>query len=251
MRLSPLWQNLVLQLAVTYGFVFGSDDKCQSFEFYSPLVGKYCPGDGVQRQKIAAHECKYICIQSSNCAAFNYNHTTDDCTHFASPCLRALPNLMMEFGSFTPHLGAQQCYEWRPIALRDWDRAVEDNNPTHFVVRLLSDGTYYIGHWSQFAGSCSVAADGRSVNGFNGCDSLWIKEGCTVFSQPYILDQPLPERAVIAGQLFNGDNIYVASIHRWNDPTKVRFPGYYIEANGYAQSRYDRSYHRFNILIVL
>ena len=247
MLVTPLWQCLILQLVVMYGFVFGSEDKCQSFEFSSPPGGKYCPGGGWQRPMLSARECKLICIQSPNCAAFNYNYTAGNCNHFTNPCIRALPDSVMEFGSFTPHMEAQQCYEWRPIALRNWDRAVEDNKPTHFVVRLLGDdGTYYVGHWSEFAGYCSANADGRS---FADCGSLWIKEGCTVYSQPYMIGERIPQRAVIAGSLSNGQSIYVASVDLPNQPT-VRIPGYYILANGYAQSRYRRS-DQFHILIVL
>ena len=154
----------------------------------------------------------------------------------------------MEFGIFTPHVEAQHCYEWRPIALRDWDRAVEDNYPNAYVIRMLKGGSYYIGHFGYTHKEC-YANDGAlfiDVNGYP-CEYLWIKEGCTVYSQPYNLADPLPNRAVIAGSLANGDHVYVASLDF--NPIQ-RIPGYYIATNGYAKSAYGQS-EIFNILVVL
>ena len=155
---------------------------------------------------------------------------------------------MMEFGIFTPRLEAQQCYEWRPTAARDWDRAVEDGKPRRFVVHVLKDGTYYIVHWGSY-GYCTAAIDGSPTNRVLPCESLWIKEGCIVYSQPYTIGEPLPQRPVIADSLPNGDNIYVASIYVPNQPGP-RAPGYYIVGNGYAEARYFQS-DRFHILTVL
>ena len=244
---SPLCQYLIVQLVVMYGYVLGSDKTCQSFEFYSTPAGKYCPGDGALLQSLYIHECKSICIQSPNCAAFNYNYTARSCTHFTNPCIQALSDPMMEFGRLMSHLKAQQCYEWRPTAARDWDRAVEDEYPKHFVIRMLKDGTYYVGHWSYTYSICSATIDGTNYN-YLPCESLWIMEGCTVYSQPYIMGEPLPKRAVIADTLASGDYVYVAS----NGPegTGQRLPGYFIVSNGYARSVYYQT-TRFNILVVL
>ena len=154
----------------------------------------------------------------------------------------------MEFGSFMPHMEAQHCYEWRLIALRDWDRAVEDNHPNAYVIRMLKGGSYYVGHFGHTHSEC-YANDGAFFIDINGypCEYLWIKEGCTVYSQPYNPGEPLPQRAVVAGSLANGEHVYVASLA---DPDGKRLPGYYIATNGYAQTAVEQS-EIFTILVAL
>ena len=112
---------------------------------------------------------------------------------------------------------------------------------------MLKDETYYVGHRGESSRGCSAMIDGVAFKGLP-CETLWIKEGCTLYSQPYVVGQTLPQWVLIAGSLPNGDNIYVASVYTPNLPT--RYPGYYIVTNGYTQSRYFQS-ERFNILIVL
>ena len=130
----------------------------------------------------------------------------------------------IEYGIFKPHTEPERCYEWRSIALRDWDRAVEDNYPNAYVIRMLKGGSYYIGHFGYTHKEC-YANDGALFINLYGyrCESLRIKEGCTVYSQPYNLGEPLLHRAVIASSLANGELVYVASLAFRNGK---RLPGY-------------------------
>ena len=211
-------------------FAFGTEGKCQSFEFYSPLTGIYCPGDGAQPQHLLPQECKLMCIQLANCAAFNYNHTTGDCTPFTVPCIQAMSEATMGFGIIMSHPEAQQCYEWRPIAQHDWNRAVDVTKENVYVIRMLKGGNYYAGNYAKIVDEC-YAYDGTSmiINKYGyPCESLWINEDCTVYFQPYNLGDPLPARAMIAGSLANGDVVYVASLEY--EPG-YRRAGYYIATN--------------------
>ena len=185
MNIVSLWRYVVIAQVWTQCLAFGAGGKCQSFEFDLPLTGKYCPWDDAPKKNLLPHECKAVCIQSSNFAAFNYNYTANDCTHSSAPFIQAMAAPTMEFGIFTPHMEAQHCYEWRLITLRDWDRAVEDNQPNAYVIRMLKGGSYYVGHFGQTYSECYAnnSAFFIHLNGYP-CESLWIQEDCTVYSQP-------------------------------------------------------------------
>ena len=249
MGILSLWQYIIIPQVCIQKFTFGIDGKCQSFKFYLPLTGKYCPGDGAQPQRLLPHDCKLMCIQSSNCAAFNYNHTTGECTPFAAPCIQAMPEATMEFGVIMPHAEVEQCYQWRPIAQHDWNRAVDVTKENVYVIRMLKGGSYYAGNYAKIVDECYAYDGTGSIINKHGypCESLWINEGCTVYFQPYNLGEPLPERAVIAGSLANGDVVYVASLECQQG---LRRPGYYIATNNYAHAAFQKS-NIFNILVVL
>ena len=76
---------------------------------------------------------------------------------------------------------------------------------------MLKGWRYYVGHFGYTHKEC-YANDGASFINVNGypCESLWIKEGCTVYFQPCNLGDPLPHRAVLAGSLAYEDRVYVA-----------------------------------------
>ena len=226
-----------------YKYIVGSDGECQLLEFTLPISGRYCPIDGLLWHNLKPHECKLICLQSLICAAFNYNHTNGDCIHFAVPCILARDDPGMDFAVLTPQRDPEQCYEWRPIQSRSFSRAV-DHSPGYHTIRLFIDGRYYVGYWHSKHDECYVN-DGQlqiSVAGHSyTCDTLWVKDGCTIYSLSYTLGNVIPARAVIADSWENGVKIYAAYLDA---------PGYYIEGMDYVQGAFKKS-NIFSILVVL
>ena len=167
--------------------VIGSEKHCKSRDFFLPLEGRYCQSSGSVIPDILSHQCISACIQFPTCAAFNYNITEKACVLFTSTCPKAVCNSAMEFDIFTTKMVAENCYEWRPIDSRSWDRAVEQGSGTDYAIRVLKSGSYYIGHWGNVGEKC-YAHDGtallNNIAGGYRCESLWIAEGCTAYLQP-------------------------------------------------------------------
>ena len=244
MDASIYWQYTIISYAFTYHYTCGSSAKCYSFEFNSPINGIYCPEEHLLSQKSMFHECKLTCLVRRICAAFNYNHTAEDCTHIAVPCIKAIANPVMSFAKFTSGKEAAACYEWKPISFRAWDRAVSLHAPGGYVIRMLKSGKYYTGYYGRVHGECYASVGSGFFIHKHGypCESLWVNEGCTVYAQKYTLGDKIPQRAVISGSWSNGLKIVVASVGNT--------PGYYVERAAEAVGPFFRS-TEFTVLVVL
>ena len=237
--------NLMILLAWTPSVTSDSHDECQSFDFLLPLTGRYCAGYGKEKRTKSPNECRVFCLHSWKCNAFNYNHTAGDCILFSSTCTQAIADPVMEYGIFTPlRSEAKDCYEWRPIDLKSWERAVIDNTPTAYATRMLIGGKYVGGFYGETHHECYASEGHGHLYGYP-CESLWIKNGCTAYSLPHVLGEPVHPRAVIVGTWLNGDIAYVASV-----TSDLRNPGYYVAGFPYAQSPFYQSTN-FNILVIL
>ena len=233
-----------ITILYVWHFTCGSAEKCKSLEFSLPINGRYCPVQGLLWRKLSFHEGKLACLERNSCTAFNYNHKAEDCKHFTAPCIKAISNPVMSFAMLIPRKEAEQCYKWRPINLRAWDRAVLLHYPGEYVLRMLKNGKYFAGFYGQEHGEC-YANDGTqyfiNIYGYP-CESLWINEGCTVYAQKYTLGDKIPPRAVIVGPWSNGLTVVVADV---GDA-----PGYYVKGAVQAVGPFVRSTD-FAILVVL
>ena len=61
------------------------DAKCESYSLSIPYKGRYCTGEGLIIPHVFPHHCRYVCLQSATCNAYNYNNTDRTCTQFTSP----------------------------------------------------------------------------------------------------------------------------------------------------------------------
>ena len=242
------WQYIIISYALSYHFTYGSVIECQSFEYDLPLNGRYCPAEGLFLPNLPFHECKLICVERSNCVAFNYDHLTGDCTHFTTLCMKAMENPVMSFAIFTPRKAAEQCYQWKAFNLLAWDRALLLHDPNRYVLRLKKSGNYYVGYYGKATNMCYArqewvtSQDYISQDDGLPCETLWINEGCTVYAQKYTLGDKIPERAVLAGPWSDSRKVVVAEVRNR--------PAYYIEGYADAVGPFMRS-STFTILVVL
>ena len=245
MNSSICWKLIIINLcALLYKSACTSAAKCQSFQYQLPTIGRYCPAEGLLLHNLPFHECKLVCLESRTCAALNYNHTAGECAHFSDPCIKAMTDPIMSFALFPPRKEAEQCYEWRPINLRAWDRAVLLHLRDRYALRMLKKGKYYGGYFGPTRGEC-YANDGTgtliNINVYL-CESLWINEGCTVYPEEYTLGNEIPKRAVIVGLWPNGLKVVVAGVGNG--------PGYYVEGEAQAIGPFEER-AEFTILVVL
>ena len=190
-------------------------EKCELYPLSMPYNGMYCSSDGVVTPLVAPHRCRYLCILSSTCNAYNYNATIGTCTHFSSPCPQAFSDPAMEFVVLT-QLPYEQCYEWIPFQTTDpIDKRMVHND-------YASRDVYYafriIGR-TQRSGNdvlCYFHKGDSYCHGYLGSQFATIQiqllpivEGCTIFWVPYTARDPVPPRAVKAGHMVNGDIVYV------------------------------------------
>ena len=180
-----------------------------------PYSGRYCPGDGIVTRHPLRHHCRYMCIQSNDCKAYNYNATDGTCLRFTSPCAEALYDHIMEYMVFREN-PADRCYEWVQYNPGDAiDPRVIYLSADVLISRMQRDGLENIGHLVESQRRCYAVWLGSEFDSRGGyqCQLLRIKEGCTIFWVLYIARDPIPPRAVTAGQTANGDRVFVTKFY--------------------------------------
>ena len=102
--------DTVFRLAVFNSHI--AADHCKLYSLSNDYIGRYCPANGTVTVVLSPLQCRYSCIQSTTCNAYNYDTRERTCTHLPSPCPLAFANTMMEFMVFTEK-PVHQCYQWR------------------------------------------------------------------------------------------------------------------------------------------
>ena len=206
-------------------------EHCKLFSLSMPYNGRYCPGDGMVSPKLLPHQCRYICLQSTACKAYNYNTTDRTCTRFTSPCPLAFVHTMTEFAVFSEKL-TEQCYQWVPYSSEDVidARMVSTDFPHRIICRMQRDGDDIVCQYNTRYGMCFAHSSISAFNNKQGypCQRLRIMEGCTVFWVPYTARDPIHPRAVIAGHMVNGDTVHVTKFGD-NRPSLYSMAGSYVE----------------------
>ena len=201
-------------------------------EFYSssmPYTGRYCPGDGTTIIIPASYLCQSACVQSPTCMAYNYNATDKTCTRLTSPCPEAFTNPVMEFRVFTQK-AYKQCYEWVPYSVGDALDERMVTRPSRIICRMARSGNDIVCYWHASERKCFgyLSSSFHSGQGY-ACQRLRIVEGCTIYWFPYTARDPIPPRAVTAGQMKNGDTVYVTYFDYVYNNNPTHFPGHYVE----------------------
>ena len=145
-------QTIMVKIGVTsavVGTVVGvtallsalATEHCKVFSISNSYSGRYCPGDGMVTLHILPHQCRYVCLASPTCNAYSYNTTKGQCIRFASPCLQAIPDTVMEFALFTEKT-MDQCYKWVPYSPRDTvdPRMLSTDDAHRIICRMEKDG---------------------------------------------------------------------------------------------------------------
>ena len=206
-------------------------EPCKLFSVSEPYNGRYCPGDGMAIPHLLPDQCRYICLASPTCNAYNYNTTERTCTRFVSPCLQAIPDTVMEFAVFTEK-PKDQCYQWIPYNSGDAvdPRMVSTNDAYRIICRMQKDGDDIVCFYDSHVSKCYAIWESPEFNNAQGypCQRLRILEDCTVFWVPYTAGHPIHPRAVIDGHMANGDVVYVTKFD-FNSQSTISLAGHYVE----------------------
>ena len=224
-------------------------EKCEHYSLSMPYKGRYCTGDGIVTPLVAPHLCWYQCILSSTCKAYNYNATVGICTGFSSPCPQALSDPAMEFSVFTQR-PYEQCYEWIPYNSGDSidERMIYADTFFHIIARMERSGNDIVSYFHTGFNVCY----GYFGSPFSSrqCQRLRIMEDCTIFWVPYTAHDPIPPRAVMAGNMANGDIVYVTKFC-FNFPPIICLPGHYVEGADNTFNQFDNVVRRFTTMMMM
>ena len=217
---------------------------CQLFEIAPQSIGRFCPTDEIPQRPVEAHECKYHCIQSKFCSAFNYNHTDKACTHITNPCAMALSYHDVQYTVFSQR-PASQCYEWlfydTNLNVDDMeDRTIHTDRAEQKLSRLHKDGSDIVGYLIHVKRDCYGWYRTAQIQRSYGlqCQYLRTKEGCTLFWVPYTVGSRIPPRSVIGGKMANGDVNYVVKLDMFISPYIRHSAGYFTQGTSYGVGMY-------------
>ena len=240
---------LVISVIVAVTCLLGAEANCQSYDIYNSDLtpdGLYCSIGGIALSYDSTlHQCKYLCLQSANCAAFNHNRTDDKCTFFHNPCPLAHKAPEMEYFVFTK-TPTDQCSQWIPYTSNDPldDRMIASHIGTQMVSRIRYNGNYLIGYQYIPYKQCFTytTVDDRIVSSGSSapCERLRIADDCTAFWIPYTAEESLSPRAVTGGRMASGEIAYVVKFDIYEDSSTIWISGYYTEGAPNAVSAYYR-----------
>ena len=206
-------------------------EHCRLHSLSIPYNGRYCPGDGKVTPHLLPHQCRYMCLQSNTCKAYNYNNSEGTCTQFTSPCPQAYPDNLMEF-MVVPAKTMDQCCQWVPYTPNDpvGTRMISTDDPDRIICRMQKDGDDIVCYLGLRVSICYGSWRGSRIRSSHGypCQLLRIVEDCTVFWVPYVGRDPINPRAVIAGRMANGDAVYVTKFD-YSRPPMLSLAGHYVE----------------------
>ena len=253
---------LVTSLAVAATLVRGRKADCNSYDMYASYVipgGRYCPTEGTALPNcLTIHQCKYLCLQSANCAAVNHNAADNVCTFLHNPCPLAHPLPGMEYFVFTLR-PTHQCFQWVPYTSGDVtdDRMIASQIGAQMVSRIMYNRNYIIGYQYIPLGRCYTytTVDNRIVSSRESspCERLRIADECTVFWISYTAGDRIPARTVTGGHMANGEIAHVIKFDIVYNGDTVTISGYYTEGAPHAVSAYygKRTSNTMKMLVIL
>ena len=207
-------------------------ENCKLFNLSMSYSGRYCPAEGIASMGMLPYQCRYMCLQSPACKAYNYNATEGACTRFTSPCPLAFACTMMEFAVFT-EIPTDQCYQWVPMVTNSGNvidaRMISTGDPNRILCRMQKNGDDVVCQYNTKWGKCYANLGDEAFNNILGydCQRLRIAEGCTALWVPYTPGNPINSRAVIAGHMANGSTVYVTKFD--SSPPAKSLAGHYVE----------------------
>ena len=255
----PKMKTMCIQFLVT-GLTFaifvmrGTKANCRSYDTfatYGTPAGRYCATEiAALPFKLTLQQCKYLCLQSANCAAFNHNTADDTCIFLPNPCPLAKEVPGMKYFVFT-EMPVHQCSQWIPYTRGDAPdgRMIPIETDVQMVSRIQYKGNFIIGYEyrPQPYQNCFAYSTVDDVIVISSpsypCERLRIADGSTAFWIPYTARDRLPARAVIGGHMASGEVAYVVKFDIFEDSSTLWISGYYTEGAVYAVS----AYYRFRI----
>ena len=253
---------LVTSVTITSYLIRGIDANCHSYDMYESYKipgGRNCPTEGaVLPNDLTVHQCKYLCIQSANCVAFNHNTAHNKCTFLDKPCPLANGVPGMEYFVFTAK-PSHQCFQWLPYTPGDAldDRMIEIQIGALMVSRIKYNGNYIIGYQYIPQQQCFTytTVDNQIVSSSSSapCERLRIADDCTAFWVSYMAGDALPAREVTGGRMASGEVGYVVKFDILYNSETVTISGYYTEGASHAISAYYgfRNSNTMMMLVIL
>ena len=221
-------------------------------EAHFPHHGLYCPST-VAIFHAPRHHCYLGCIQSSTCAAVNYNTTEGTCGWITTPCVQAYQDDDMAITLFRVRKD-RQCLEWRLVGKKHViatdDRVVYSDDLVLVVSRIMVGPGYFPASWSYqcFTSNGSVILKSRRLS--LPCEILLLHHRCTSAWVPYIALNPIPPTAVMGGLTADGSKSYVVMFESTDYPGEPRI-GYYVEERGYGIISHRNDHHRATEMKIL
>ena len=238
---------LVTSVTVAVYLIQGIEANCHSYDIYESHKipgGRYCPTEGTALfSDLTIRQCKYLCLQSANCAAFNHNTADDKYAFLHKPCPLANGVPGMEYFIFTEK-PSHQCFQWVPYASGDAldDRMIASQIGALMVSRIMYNGNNIIGYQYIPHQQCFTytTVDDQIVSSSSSapCERLRIADDCTAFWVPYRAGDPLPARAVTGGLMASGEVGYAVKFDILHNSETVTISGYYTEGASHAISAY-------------
>ena len=247
-----------LIIASAWGlFVFRiiiSAELCKLYSLPLPYTRRYCPGDGRIIPRLLPHQCRYTCLLSPTCKAYNYNATEKVCTHLTSPCPLAFSDTAMEYAVFREK-SIDQCYQWESNSSEDVSRMITTDIPTSFICRMQRNDSDILCRFHAMRTKCYAIWENSTFENNDGypCQRLRIMEGCTVFWVPYTAGDPINPTAVIGGHMANGSVVYVTKFDYYNPnrPSVKSLVGHYVEGAAFTIGRLRGTTRRSSTMMML
>ena len=206
------------------------------------VTGGHCLGVHSQYLFLSYHDCNFLCIQKTNCAATNYLNATEAhvCYLLLHPCHQLNTVQHMTYTFYTS-VGRNQCLQWvnynqGMVADEQWALTRPGGDGyNRALARLLYAGIYYPGYLSPphnicFGAKWNVKFDTRS--GIP-CQILRVKEGCVTAFVSYTAGDILPTGVVAGGSMSDGRRNYIAVYQAPGNPA-FYVSGFYTEGTTFG-----------------
>ena len=206
----------------------------------------YCLGVHSQHLSLSYHDCNFLCIQKTTCAATNYMNDTEGrvCSLLLNPCHQLSAVQHMTYTFYTS-VDRDQCLEWvnynqGMVADEQWALTRPGGDDGNRVLaRLLYAGTYYPGYFSPYHSICFGAKWHVRFDTRSGilCQILRVREGCVTAFVSYTAGDILPTGVVTGGSMSDGRKNYIAVYQVPGRPTKS-VGGFYTEGTTFGVGTY-------------
>ena len=227
-------------------------ERCKLYRLSMSYKGRYCPADGIVTSHLLPYQVRYACLQSKDCKAYNYNSTEGSCTRLTSPCPQVLPDTVMEFVVFTDK-STDQCFHWVSYSpTDDIDPRMIFTDPNRMICRMQLDDNDRVCHFNTIYRECYAAWGASQFTSSDGypCQRLCVDEDCTAFWVPYIAQDPIHPRSVIAGHMASGEVVNVTKFD-YNSTLLVSLAGHYVEGAPFVAGAYEGTHNSTTMLMLV
>ena len=220
--------------------------NCNELFAMRNFTGGHCLGVHSQYLTLSYHDCNFLCIQKTNCAATNYLNDTEAhvCSLLLNPCHQLSTVQHMTYAFYTS-VDRDQCLQWvnynqGMVADGQWALTKPGGDQLNrALARLLHVGIYYPGYFSPFHSICFGANWNVKFDTPSGipCQILRVRKGCVTAFMSYTAGDILPTGVVAGGSMSDGRRNYIAVYEVSAEPQKY-IGGFYTEGTSFGVGTY-------------